>query len=166
MVMNGNARPTSIAARSPTEILMHHCWQATPCLRPNGFDPVVQRLANLMSVDGDPRESGAGPGNALPPLPVKAPQGVPQNAGQHRSTEQRTWNQARGHQGYGSTKASDTVALADLAPDKNRYLNVKTSTSCFRNRVCSTYDFGRFQANEPRRFLPLFRDGLPGTCER
>lgn len=165
IVTNRNARPTCIPPRSAVEGLMHHCWQATPCLRPNGFDPVVKRLANLMSVDGDPREIGAGPGDAHAPLPVNSPQGEAQNAGQHRSMEQRTWDQARGHQRYGSTKASDTVDLADLAPEKNRYINVKTRTSCFRNRVYSTYNFGRFHANEPRRLLPLFRDGLPGTCE-
>lgn len=77
---------------------MHHCWQGQPSSRPKGFDPVVTRLANLMREAGDPREIGTGPGSVHPPHLVKAQEPGAQRDGQHSSTEQRTWDQARGHQ--------------------------------------------------------------------
>ncbi|CAN0083106.1 unnamed protein product, partial [Ectocarpus fasciculatus] len=39
--------------------LMEKCWKQEPADRPEGFEPVVETLARVVSRDGDPRNHGA-----------------------------------------------------------------------------------------------------------
>ncbi|CAM9399923.1 unnamed protein product, partial [Ectocarpus sp. 12 AP-2014] len=38
---------------------MQQCWKQDPAHRPEGFGPVVQTLASVVSRDGDPRHHNA-----------------------------------------------------------------------------------------------------------
>ncbi|CAN0104423.1 unnamed protein product, partial [Ectocarpus sp. 13 AM-2016] len=48
------------ASASPHVVpLMEQCWKQVPAHRPDGFGPVVQALASVVSRDGDPRNHNA-----------------------------------------------------------------------------------------------------------
>ncbi|CAB1099821.1 unnamed protein product [Ectocarpus sp. CCAP 1310/34] len=61
-VLYRNERPQlpQGASASPDVVpLMEHCWKEDPKERPEGFEPVVVTLANVVSRVGDPRHHGA-----------------------------------------------------------------------------------------------------------